>query len=131
MARQGVQHCPLPHEIAINRPKLGVSLLKPSPAPRPLLGLLGVNDQELQEQMSKGHPYAFNMGGSNIIPFQNYQKAARALMERNMPHVLHNRQTEVVFLPGTHLPKMPRVADLQAYVVNKKCSVKMNLSLLG
>ena len=87
------------------------SMLFP-PAPRtshPLLQLLGLSDQELQEQMSDGHSYAFNMGNNNIIPFQDFMKAAKVLMERNMSEVLHNRQMEAVFMPETHLPNMPRM----------------------
>ena len=49
--------CPLPH----NGPKLGVSILTQSTTPRTILDLLGVNDQELQEEMAKGHPYAFKL----------------------------------------------------------------------
>ena len=119
MARQG-SHCPMPHDIANNRPKLGVSLLVPSQTPRPLTELLGVNDQELQEQMAKGHPYAFNLGSGQSFSYQNYEQAAEALMERNLPEVLHNKQTKVVFLPQAHLPKMPRVVDLNAYEAKKR-----------
>ena len=67
MARQG-SHCALPHKIATNRPRLRVSLLTLSPTPQPLLDLLGVDDQELQDQMAKGHPYAFNMGSGKSMP---------------------------------------------------------------
>ena len=66
MAQQS-RHCPIPHDVATNRPKLGVSLLSPSSTPRPILGLLGVTDQQLQEQMAKGHPYEFNMGGGKVF----------------------------------------------------------------
>ena len=59
MAQQGVQHCPMPHDIATKPPRLGVSLFTLSPNPRPLLDLLGGNDQKLQEQMAEGHPYVF------------------------------------------------------------------------
>ena len=38
---------------------------------------------------------AYNMGNSSIIPFQDFKEAVEALMERNMPDVLQNRQTEV------------------------------------
>ena len=81
--------------------------------------------------MAKGHPYAFNMGSGNIIPYQNYQEAIKMLMERNMPEVLHNRQAEVVSLPQTHLPKMPRVVDLQAYETKKKSLSAKLLGFLG
>ena len=49
--------------------------------------------------MAKAHPYAFNMGGSRVIPLEDYKEAGSTLMERNMPEVLHDRQTEVVFVP--------------------------------
>ena len=70
--------------------------------------------------MAKGHSYAFNMGNKNIIPFKDFLVAAKVLMERNMPDVLHNRQTEAVFMPETHLPNMPRVIDEQRYEARKK-----------
>ena len=85
-----------------------------------MLQLLGLTDQELQEQMAKGHSYAFNMGNNNIIPFQDFQEAAKVLMERNMPDILHNTQTEAVFMPETHLPNMPRVVDEQRYQARKR-----------
>ena len=89
-------NCPIPHDGANGLPTLGVSLLTPSPNPRPLLDLLGGNDQKLQEQMAEGHPYAFNMGSGNNISYQNYQEVPNVLMGRNLPDVLHNRQMEVV-----------------------------------
>merc|ERR1719370_847393 len=101
-----------------------VSLLSPvfstSSSPHPMLQLLGLSDQELQEQMAKGHSYAFNMGNNNIISFQDFQEAAKVLMERNMPDILHNTQTEAVFMPETHLPNMPRVVDEQRYQTRKR-----------
>ena len=70
--------------------------------------------------MAKGHPYAFNMGSGNIIPYQNYH--VKMLMERNMPEVLLHKQIKVVFLPECHLPKMPRLVDFGRYVAKKKSS---------
>ena len=84
-----------------------------------MLHLLCLSDQELQEQMAKGHSYAFNMGNNNVIPFKDFQEAAKVLMERNLPHVLHNRQTEAVFIRDTHLPNMPRVVDEEKYKAKK------------
>ena len=80
-------------------PLFGVFLLSlstsssasPSYSLHPILQLLGFTDQELQEQMAKGHAYAFNMGNNNIIPFKDFREAVKVLMERNMPEVLHNR----------------------------------------
>ena len=68
MVQQRAKHCPFPHDIDSGRPRLRVSLLVPSPNPRPLLDLLGDTDQELQEKMAKGHPYAFNMGSGKPFP---------------------------------------------------------------
>ena len=85
---------------------LGVSVLTPSLNPRPLTELLPFSKGEkLQDEIVKAHPYAFNMGSSRIL--QDYKEAAKVLMERNMPEVLHDRQTEVVFVPECHLPKEP------------------------
>ena len=73
MAQQD-DHCFLPHKRDKTKPTVGVSILQPSPAPRSILDLLGINDQELQEQMAKGHPhpYAFHIGGGKSISFENY-----------------------------------------------------------
>merc|ERR1719270_3109174 len=114
--------CPL-RNTKTGLPSFRVSLLSPSSSsssPHPMLQLLGLSDQELQEQMAKGHSYAFNMGNSYIIPFQDFEEAAKVLMERNMPDILHNTQTEAVFMPETHLPNMPRVVDEQRYEARKK-----------
>ena len=81
--------------------------------------------------MAKGHPYAFNMGHGKIIPFSDYKEAAEALMERNMPEVLHNKQTKAIFLPETHLPKIPRAVDLEEYEEKKKSLTEKALEFLG
>ena len=60
------------------------------------------------------------MGGANAIPLQDYKEAATVLMSRNMPEVLHNKQTNVVFIPETHLPKEPRVLDLAEFELRKR-----------
>ena len=75
--------------------------------------------------------YTFNMGNGNFILHENYKVAANALMERNMPAILHNRQTEVVFLPESHLPKVPRLVDLRAYEANKRSLSDEKLAFLG
>ena len=97
--QQRAHSCPFPHDIATKRPQLGVSLLAPSPNLRPLLHLLGATDQELQKEMARGHPYQFNLGHGRS--FKDYKEAANALMERNMPDVVNDRQTTVVFIPDT------------------------------
>ena len=37
-----------------------------------------------------------------------------------MPDVLHDKQTKVIFLPETHLPKKPRVVDLKRFLERRK-----------
>ena len=81
--------------------------------------------------MSKDHPYVFNIGGGASIPYQNYQEAVKMLMERNMPDVLHNKQTGVVFIPESHLPKVPRAVDLRAYEAKKNSFGDKMLAFLG
>ena len=92
---------------------ISTSLVSPPSSPPRILQLLGLSDLELQEQIAKGHSYAFNMGNNNIIPFKDFQEAAKVLMERNMPEVLQNRQRKAIFMPETHMPNMPRVIDEQ------------------
>merc|ERR1719410_299072 len=70
--------------------------------------------------MAKDHPYGFLMGHNKKIPFSNYKEAAKALMERNLPQIVEDRQTEAVFMPETHLPTVPRVVDMQKYEEKKK-----------
>ena len=78
---------------------LGPSLLTPSPNPRPLPDLLPFKKgKKLHNEMAEAHPYAFDMGGSNVLPPQDYKEAGKVLMERNLPEVLHNRQTEAVYI---------------------------------
>ena len=81
--------------------------------------------------MANGHLYAFNMGNNNIILFEDYQETIQVLMERNMPEVLHNKQTEAVFMPETHLPNMPRVVDEQRYEARKGQLDSAQLQFLG
>ena len=81
---------------------------------------LGISDHELQENMAKGHSYAFD-----IISFKNYQEATRVLMERNMPDILHNSHTETVFMPN-----IPRVVDEQEYETRKAQLDERDLQLL-
>ena len=69
--------------------------------------------------MAKGHGYGFNMGHGKIIPFEDYKEAAEALMERNFPEILQDRQTKVIFIPETHLPKLPHIVDLPEFQAKK------------
>ena len=110
---------------------IGIHSLTPSSSPLPLPSLLGLSDLQLQEQMAKGHGYGFNMGHGRIIPFKDYKEAAEALMERNFPEILHDRQTKVIFIPETHLPKMPHVVDLNDYEAKKINLTEDELALSG
>ena len=118
------------HSHSKGLPPFRVSLLssasvshQPSPSSSslpPILQLIGLSDQELQEKMVKDHSYAFNMGNNNIISFQDIQLVLETLMERTMFEVLHNRQTEAVFMPETYLPNMARVVDEQRYQAGRR-----------
>ena len=100
---------------------LGPSLLTPSPNPRPLPDLLPFKKgKKLHNEMAEAHPYAFDMGGSNVLPPQDYKEAGKVLMERNLPEVLHDRQTEAVYIPPTHLPTRPIVVDLPRFESRKR-----------
>ena len=59
------------------------------------------------------------MGHGKIIHFKDYKEAAEALMVRNYPDILNDKQTTVVFIPETHLPKMPHIVDLQKFQARK------------
>ena len=130
------QCCPLQNTVT-GLPSFGVSmlslpsLLASSSSPHSMLQLLSLPDQELQEQMARGHSYAFNMGNNHVIPFQDFHEAVKALMERNMPDVLHNRQTKAVFMPEAHLPNMPRVVDEPRYQARKEHLNAAELQFLG
>ena len=91
---------------------IGFNLLTPSSTSRPLLHLLGLTDQQLQDHLAEGHPYGFILGHGKNMAFKDYKKAAHFLMERNFPDIAHDRQTKAIFIPETHLPKMPRIMDL-------------------
>merc|ERR1712004_269756 len=72
------------------------------------------------------------MGGhGKIIPFKDYKEAAEALMERNFPEILHDRQTKVIFIPETHLPKMPHIVDLEEFKAKKAGLTEDELALSG
>ena len=113
--------CCFPHDPTSGAPLLGMSLLIPHPNPRPLPELLPLKKgQKLHEDIAQAHPYAFNMGGSRVIPLQDYKEAAEILMERNIPEVVHNHQDKVVFIPDVHLTKEPRVVDMARFESRKR-----------
>ena len=108
---------------------IGLNILTPTSTPRPLPDLLGLTNKQLQDQMAKGHTYEFNLGHGRHI--KDYKEVAAALMERNMPEVLHGTQTKAVFLPETHVPKMPRIVDQEEYKQQKERFTDEELQGLG
>ena len=52
-------------------------------------------------------------------------------MERNMPEILHDVQTKAIFLPETHVPKMPRIVDPEEYKRQKENFKAEDLEGLG
>ena len=129
--------CPL-WDQSTGQPSFGVSILSPftpslasSSSLSPILQLFGLSDREMQDQITKKYSYAFNMGNNNNISFQNYKEAAEVLMQRNMPDVLHNRQTKAVFQPDTHLPDLPRALDEERYKARKEDFDETNLLYFG
>ena len=109
---------------------IGLNILAPATNPGPLPDLLGFsNDQQLQGHMAKEHSYNFNLGHGKL--FKDYKEAAKALMERNMPDVFDGTQTQAIFLPETHLPRIPRIVDEQAYKQQKQNFTPEELEFLG
>ena len=118
---QSSPKCCLDHDPVTGASRLGPSLLTPSPNPRPLPDLLPFKKgKKLHNEMAEAHPYAFDLGGSNVLPPQDYKEAGKVLMERNLPEVLYNRQTEAVYIPPAHLPERPIVVDIPRFESIKK-----------
>jgi len=82
-----------------------------------LLSLLGETDATLQDWMRRGHPYAFNLGGGQVL--KDHQAAADMLLERNLPDIYHDRQNTTVFIPETFLPTVPLAVDTLMEVENQ------------
>ena len=81
-----------------------------------LLALLGETDATLQDWMRRGHPYAFNLGGGQVLQASDHEAAADMLLERNLPDIYHDRQTATIFVPETFLPTHPIAVDTLAGV---------------
>ena len=99
-SQQRKHRCPFPHNFS-NR--FAVSFLAPSPSPRPLLHLMGVKDEELQDHLVRQHPYALrsseqvrahNLKGSSkktfflgIIPKPAHPPPPQALLGMNFGQI--------------------------------------------
>ena len=81
--------------------------------------------------MAEGHPYGFMLGQGRNTAFKDYHDAAKLLMERNMADIAEDRQTKEIFIPETHLPKMPRIVDLHQYKTSKATLTDEKLVLSG
>ena len=68
----------------------------------------------LQDWMRRGHPYAFNLGGGQVL--QDHQAAADMLLMRNLPDTYQDRQNTTVFVPETFLSTLPLAVDTLAAV---------------
>ena len=79
---------------------------------------MGLDDQDLLENMNKGHQHIFNMGGGKL--YNNYRDAEEELLERNMPEIYNDQQKNAVFIPETYLPKVPRAVDENKYDKKKE-----------
>ena len=76
-----------------------------------LLQLLGESNDSLRQLICSGHPYVFNLGGGKILPSSDCDRVADVLLERNLPRVYNNTQTETAFVPETFLPTIPMAVD--------------------
>ena len=123
MAKEPTSCCPVAG--------IGLNFLTPTSPSRPLLDLLGLTDLQLQEYLAEGHPYGFILGHGRNTAFKDYKEAAKFLMERNIPDIAQDRQTKAIFIPETHLPKMPRIVDLPNYESLKHISTDEKLALSG
>ena len=123
MAKEPTNCCPVAG--------IGLNFLTPTSPSRPLLDLLGLTDLQLQEYLAEGHPYGFILGHGRNTAFKDYKEAAKFLMERNIPDIAQDRQTKAIFIPETHLPKMPRIVDLPNYESLKHISTDEKLALSG
>merc|ERR1719471_417653 len=104
------QTCLFPHQ-ANDMSSLGFSNFSRSLNSKPLLAPF-----ESQRPRTAG-PTGKRPSGKVL---ETYEEAVNALMERNMPDVLHDKQTKVIFLPETHLPKKPRVVDPKRFLERRK-----------
>ena len=60
------------------------------------------------------------MGHGKTIPLNDYKEVGEILMEREMPDILHDRQTKALFIPDSTLPRMPHIVDLEEFEKKKK-----------
>ena len=60
----------------------------------------------------------FLLGGGEVC--KDSKQAAAAMMKKNLPDIVENKQREVVFLPAAHLPKKARMVDIKRYEARKQ-----------
>ena len=76
--------------------------------------------------MAKANPYEFYMGGGKV--FKDYMEAANALMERNIPDILHDAQTDVLFMPDTNMSLMSGIVDINRFEAGKQELLQANVT---
>ena len=104
--------CIFPHA-GPGPPVLKVLPFSPTSSSTDLLQLLGESKDSLRQLICSGHPYVFNLGGGKYLPSSDCDKVADALLERNLPKVYNNSQTETAFVPETFLPTIPMAVDTE------------------
>ena len=103
------QKCCFYHQPTEKSP-LGMSLIPPDQDGKTTLELLGLSDKDVQNKFNQ-----FNLGGSELINFQNYKEAESELLEKNFPAIDQNKQDRPTFLPETYLNKLARAVDVEGY----------------
>ena len=113
------QTCLFPHQ-ANDMSSLGFSNFSRSLNPKPLLAPFESQRPRTAGPTSKRPSICIQIQHGLGKVLESYKEAVNALMERNIPDVLHDKQTKVIFLPETHLPKKPRVVDLKRFLERRK-----------
>ena len=104
--------CIFPHA-GPGPPVLKILPFSPASSSTDLLQLLGETADSLRQLICSGHPYVFNLGGGNYLPSSDCDRVADVLLERNLPKVYGNSQTETAFVPETFLPTIPMAVDTE------------------
>ena len=105
----GLSGCIFPH----SPPVLKVLPFSPANSSTDLLKLLGETKDSLHQLICSGHPYVFNLGGGKYLPSSDCDRVADVLLERNLPNVYNDSQTETAFVPETFLPTIPMAVDTE------------------
>ena len=114
--------CIFPHA-GPGPPVLKVLPFSPTSSSTDLLQLLGESRDSLRQLICSGHPYVFNLGGGKYLPSSDCDEVADVLLERNLPRVYDNSQTETAFVPESFLPTIPIAIDTEEELGEKLSSL--------